>query len=287
LFLSADGLYHLLNPATLYNPSSSRYVLDEVEIVRLSTARDLLDKKQKTAPASIVAVGNPDFSMHRKSSNGEVNKKVTLTEIAAATRTRSGYAPLPGTLQEIDIINEQAKMAGINSIKLEQQEATEKRIKSLNSPGILHLATHGEFDTQTTINSDLRSKLLLAGAGDSEQFKFEDYERYEDGLLTAYEVAQMDLNKTRLVVLSACETGLGGEGVWGLQRAFQLAGASEVMGSLWKISDEATVTYMNAFYSALLGGKTTSQAYKEAMQKTKSIYPQPYYWGAFVLSGVN
>jgi CHAT domain-containing protein len=99
------------------------------------------------------------------------------------------------------------------------------------------------------------------------------------------------LPDTRLVVLSACETGLGeiqsGEGVWGLQRAFQLAGARSVMGSLWKISDEATVTFMDAFYEHYLRTKNISQAYQQAMQTTRQEYPQPYYWGAFTLIGAN
>ncbi|HCZ35323.1 MAG TPA: hypothetical protein DHV26_05285, partial [Cytophagales bacterium] len=114
---------------------------------------------------------------------------------------------------------------------------------------------------------------------------------YEDGFLTAYEVTQLDLPDTRLVVLSACETGLGeiqsGEGVWGLQRAFQLAGARSVMGSLWKISDEATVTFMDAFYEQYLRTNNISEAYRHAMQTTKQEYPQPYYWGAFTLIGAN
>jgi len=92
-------------------------------------------------------------------------------------------------------------------------------------------------------------------------------------------------------MLSACETGLGeiqsGEGVGGLQRAFQLAGAKTVMGSLWKISDEATVTFMTAFYSKFFSGNDIQVAYQYAMESTMAVYPHPYYWGAFTLTGVN
>ena len=133
--------------------------------------------------------------------------------------------------------------------------------------------------------------MILAGAADSEPLSVSDYALYEDGFLTAYEVTQLDLPETRLVVLSACETGLGeiqsGEGVWGLQRAFQLAGARSVMGSLWKISDEATVTFMDAFYEQYLRTQNISHAYQHAMQITRQEYPQPYYWGAFTLIGAN
>lgn len=104
-------------------------------------------------------------------------------------------------------------------------------------------------------------------------------------------MTQLELGNTQLVVLSACETGLGeiqsGEGVWGLQRAFQLAGAKTVMGSLWKISDEATVTFMEAFYKEYLVKKEVYQAYQAAMLATRTRYPHPYYWGAFTLVGAN
>ena len=118
-----------------------------------------------------------------------------------------------------------------------------------------------------------------------------DYAKFEDGFLTAYEVTQLELSLTNLVVLSACETGTGeiqsGEGVWGLQRAFQLAGAKTVMGSLWKISDEATVTFMEAFYKKYFTGAGINASYTAAMQATMAEYPHPYYWGAFTLTGLN
>ena len=128
---------------------------------------------------------------------------------------------------------------------------------------------------------------MLAGAGDGEPFGIVDYEKYEDGFLTGYEVTQMNLQQTQLVILSACETGLGdlqgGEGVWGLQRAFQMAGSSAVMGSLWKINDETTVYFMDDFYKNWLSGSTFQQSYKKAMLSTRNRFNHPYYWGAFLL----
>jgi CHAT domain-containing protein len=131
--------------------------------------------------------------------------------------------------------------------------------------------------------------LILAGAADQEPFTYQDLNKYEDGYLTAFEVVQMNLEETQLVVLSACETGLGevqsGEGVWGLQRAFQMAGARAVLGSLWKIDDEATVTFMDAFYENYLEGHGLNASYMSAVARTRKIYPHPYYWGAFTLIG--
>src|SRR4051794_20168001 len=111
----------------------------------------------------------------------------------------------------------------------------------------------------------------------------------EDGLLTAEDVSGMDLLDTDLVVLSACETGLGevktGEGVFGLQRAFVLAGARTLVMSLWSVPDEATRELMVEFYQRLLGGEPRAEALHAAQQALRARYPDPYFWGAFVCLG--
>jgi CHAT domain-containing protein len=199
--------------------------------------------------------------------------------------------------------------------------ALEGRLKTAcRSPRILHLATHGFFlpDQERDLNREgrglgfdfgefagapgglgrlsgpmmenpmLRSGLALAGA--NTWFKAGNPpEEAEDGLLTAEDVTGLDLLATELVVLSACETGLGqvhvGEGVFGLRRAFVLAGAKTLVMSLWKVPDEPTRELMEDFYGRLLTGQGRAEALRAAQLAMKAKYPDPYYWGAFICQG--
>ena len=172
--------------------------------------------------------------------------------------------------------------------------------------GIIHLATHGFFLEDVEDDEDnrdvmrqlgggsrravenplLRSGLLMAGA--NRAWTGEDViEGIEDGILTADEIAQMNLIKTQLVVLSACETGLGeaksSEGVFGLQRAFKLAGVETLVMSLWQVPDNATAELMTGFYQLWLSGKTKQEAFATAQKKVREKYKEPYYWAGFVM----
>lgn len=230
---------------------------------------------------------------------------------------------LPGTKVEVETI---ARLFEERNQKIEVSlglEATEEKIKDndhfLNPPKIVHIATHGYFledlkkqsktDSKWTANPDsvvlsgnlenplLRSGILLAGAANaySDETLLEDMYSvmngitHEDGILTAYEAMNLNLNNVELVVLSACETHLGevrnGEGVYGLQRAFQTAGAKTVVMSLWKVNDEATKKFMIEFYTDYLNSGDKRKAFAHAQKEIRKDFPEPKYWGAFVMVG--
>ena len=133
----------------------------------------------------------------------------------------------------------------------------------------------------------LRSGLLLAGCRHGMKNRNENSDALTDGILTAYEATNLDLSNTQLVVMSACETGLGkimnGEGVIGLPRAFLSAGAEGVLMSLWKVDDEATQVIMREFYKKWIELGNQDIAWRSAQKSLRLKYPEPYYWGAFIM----
>lgn len=212
-------------------------------------------------------------------------------------------ALLPGTKLEVESIADIYTEAELDPALFLSNEATEQELKTVRNPRTLHIATHGffleseklekaggEVDTYVE-NPLLRSGLILAGANSfiaSGQIS-EKYEDGEDGILTAYEAMNLNLDNTDLVVLSACETGLGevsnGEGVYGLQRAFQVAGAETIIMSMWTVDDAATQELMTNFYQEWIKTGDKQQAFVTAQKILKDKWKSPYYWGAFVMVG--
>ena len=139
-------------------------------------------------------------------------------------------------------------------------------------------------------NPLMKSGLLLRGAGDVLAKTKYNY-NMESGVLTAYEAMSLNLDKTDLVVLSACETGLGeisnGEGVYGLQRAFFVAGAKVLIMSMFKVDDDATQKLILNFYKKWLTTGNMRQSFVEAKKELRVEYPEPIYWGAFMMIGLD
>jgi CHAT domain-containing protein len=212
----------------------------------------------------------------------------------------------------VEVLNIQEVLQAANwAVKLDTGYfATEEAFRNIGhgnlSPRILHVATHGFFFPDPTDRNGgrgmregepmfklsahpmIRSGLLLAGAEEA-WVSGKAPENREDGILTAYEISQMNLSNTELVVLSACETGMGdiegNEGVYGLQRAFKIAGAKYLIMSLWKVSDQSTRELMTEFYREWLENRLEiPAAFRKAQQTIKNKYPDaPYHWAGFVL----
>jgi CHAT domain-containing protein len=254
------------------------------------------------ARGSAVVLADPAFD--ERSDKGPAVERPPLPARSADLDV-SGlvFTPLAGTAAEANALRSLLKLDARNV--LTGARATEASIRDLHGPRILHLATHGFFladrrapvprkelivgsDTQVLRadeNPLLRSGLALAGANSRRSAAA------DDGILTAVEAAQLDLLGTQLVVLSACETGLGqlqtGEGVYGLRRALVLAGAQTQVASLWKVPDEATQELMVAYYERLLKGEGRAGALRAAQQAMMQNPSRrhPYYWAAFIPIG--
>ncbi len=218
---------------------------------------------------------------------------------------------LKNTKKEVEEINAILKGVGIKSKLLNGYQAKEEIVKSTiqedSSPVMIHIATHGYFfpdskekvgSSQLAVGSEpvfkisdhpmIRSGLILAGGNHAWKTGKPFKEGMEDGILTAYEISQMNLSNTELVVLSACETGLGdiqgNEGVYGLQRAFKIAGAKYIIMSLWQVPDKQTSQLMIAFYKNWLNKKMNiPEAFHAAQKELRSAGLDPYQWAGFVL----
>jgi CHAT domain-containing protein/Tfp pilus assembly protein PilF len=289
IWFSADGVYHKLNLGTLKNPGTGKYLMEEMDIAQLGSTKDLLKKYPDQSENRLAClVGNPEFQPGQLAVAGKSRSGPDLSYYFKPDPTLE-VAALPGTQTEVDSV---ARLLGRKGWEVQEYsglEASEDKIKDSYKPRVMLLSTHGFFRSDTTPGSNplLRSGLLLAGATKTlrEGHKGEG----EDGILTAYEAMNLNLDNTELVVLSACETGLGeiknGEGVYGLQRAFQVAGARNLIMSLWKVNDEVTRELIVAFFKNWTNGMKKRAAFLKAQKEIQKKYPDPYYWGAFVMVG--
>ncbi|WP_448528788.1 tetratricopeptide repeat protein [Raineya sp.] len=307
IYFSPDGVYHKINLATLYDETKKQFLGEFLQIYQLTNLKKLIETDNlSVSNKNAFLVGYPDYQgtdeKQEKPENRGYSTKITNKEKQKLSRFLDfeSVSYLPGTKKETDKIADILQKKGLQVNLLQSKQATEEAIKKVSNPQILHIATHGFFledvDTgseldvkQSLVNKNplLRSGLLLANCSKSLRQGELNSEK-EDGILTAYEVAQLELQNTALVVLSACETGLGailnGEGVFGLQRSFFQAGAKNLIISLWKVDDEATQKFMEMLYENWQNkGMSLQESFYEAQKAIRQQYIHPKYWGAFVL----
>ncbi len=311
LFLAPDGDLSQL-PFEALPLAGDRRLIDEFEISYLSTGRDLLriGNPANLEPTPALVIADPDFDLSLASASPSIGKSVASRQSDDLERSGLEFTHLPGTRLEGERI---ANLLGVQALL--DKKVLERSIKSVKSPRILHIASHGFFLARSakrraqgslsgramfgdydplrflgagTENPLLRSGLALAGANTRLRKGVLPAEA-EDGILNAEDVTGLDLLATELVVLSACDTGLGdvkvGEGVFGLRRAFQVAGAKTLVMSLWKVPDMETQELMEDFYHRLRSGEGGAIALRHAQLRIKKKFSNPYYWGAFICQG--
>lgn len=272
LIVAPDGELNLI-PFEALADERGRYMIDDYSIVYVASGRDLLRGtpmiRELVGP---FIVADPTFGA------------ITGLVSASSERELSGenFVQLPGTAAEADTIR------GLlpDAVVVTGVDATEERLKAVVRPSVLHVASHGFFfrtirEKVTDENPLIRAGLALAGANLKNPTG-------GDGILTALEASALDLRGTKLVVLSACDTGLGevraGEGVYGLRRAFSLAGAESLVMTLWPVGDFTSRRIISSYYKNLVAGDGRNEALRRtALEiKKKRESSHPYYWAAFI-----
>lgn len=310
VYFSPSGDLHKVSFAAL--PVNATALLsDKYNLVQLNTVASLLQPSASSIDQDdrLALFGGVQYTADTASIRHAVmqyREKEQTTGSPALYASRSsigGFQFLAGTEQEVNGIRNLAEQSLQKVSVTTGIGATEEAVKGLSgnqSPAVLHIATHGFFfpDPSYSDKRNSRSAFLqsenplirsgLAFAGANNAWKGKPVPGVEDGILTAYEVSSMYLPSTKLAVLSACETGLGdiqgSEGVFGLQRSFKIAGAENLLMSLWKVPDAETAEFMKEFYRNLFDRQTIQQAFLNTQTAMKNKYKNdPYKWAAWVL----
>ena len=317
IYFAPSGLLHQLAIEYL-SCDENRTMSDVYNMVRLSSTRELITNKSQTDYTTATIYGGIQYDLDADNLLAESERYAKEDLLASRgiendTLNRGNVQYLPGTKKEAETINTLLKENQITAKLYTSSKANEESFKSLSGKhnNIIHIGTHGftwtdsvakkqdyftqrfellgeERDHSTTIDPLTRCGLLFAGSnialsGHSSELP----EGVQDGILTAKEISLMDLRDADLVVLSACETAKGditSEGVFGLQRAFKMAGVQTIIMSLWKVNDQATQLLMTEFYNNWIGKhQSKREAFRNAQNTVRTQYEEPEYWAGFIM----
>lgn len=308
VFFSADGLMQQTN-IELFGVSNEGSITNSCDLVRLSSTRELCRKDAQKHLSSAVIYGGltydvDNLTLAQLHSHYPIEKTSFSRGLQDADGTRAGWKYLPYTAKEADSICGLLNKGNIATTLFTGEAGTEESFKALSGHNysIVHIATHGFFlndvdgrsdfynrflstEDESIIDPMLRSGLIMSG-GQAAWLGKEIPEGIDDGILLSKELSELNLSHVDAVVLSACDTGLGdvkNDGVFGLQRAFKLAGVMTIIMSLWEIDDNITSVFMNSFYQNLLSGLSKHEAFKKAQKNLRNEYTNPYYWAAFIM----
>ena len=303
IYYAPAGLLNRLNMNAILI-DDKKVLGDQYELVNLMSTRSIAAPQVLETNNIAYTIGGIDYNSD-ETSNSDSTLMDAMASFSFTMTDRSlrggEWDYLKWTATETEKINQKLSAAGYTVNYRTKKSASEEDFKTLGtieqSPRIIHLATHGYFfpDSeksqgnafQSADHPLLRSGIILAGANHVWKGN-EAIPNKEDGILTAYEISNMNLSNTELVVLSACETGLGdiqgSEGVYGLQRAFKMAGAKYIIMSLWQVPDQATSVFMTQFYENSLDQKMPiRQAFNKAQLQMRDQFGDHYMWAGFVL----
>jgi len=307
VYLSPSGALHKVSFEALKHVEEG-YLAERYDFHYYSALRDMLKEKDDTPDYKDIVLGGGIIYDLSQDSVRKKNEEDVLGIVAVNRGSRDGFRYLRHTLNEIIGVHKIAKKSGLNATYLTGKAVTEDTVRHFSgesAPSILHWATHGYFLTRTdslpadkigsyyslSHSDNPLQRSLLAFYGSNYRWKQNErilYSNDDDGILTALEVTALGLQNTNLVVLSACSTGLGHtddtEGVFGLQRAFKLAGVDYVVASLWNVEDDATKDLMVEFYKNLLELKQDpATALRNAKYKFIRNGDDPELWAGFIL----
>ena len=288
VYYSPFGILHNINLEAATTPNG-KLISEKYTLHRLSSTGNIINTSHLTKVRSAAIFGNIDYT----------NSSTLSIPVGLSTSRGSDdkweWDELTNTIEEINSIGSTLSKKGFIVNTYEKDNGTESAFKSLSGSNtyIIHLATHGFYYSVSHKNDFLntrggnvenRSGLVLAG-GNSIAFD-KSIEANNDGVLTAGEIVGLDLSGTDMLVLSACQTGLGDvirDGVYGIQRSFKIAGVNSIIMSLWKVNDASTELMMTQFYTQLASGKTKHDAFCAAVSAVKLKYKDPYNWAAFIM----
>ena len=291
VFFSPMGLLNLINIEMLTD-STGVTACEKYNLHRVSSTKQLLSLRQNEQIHSIVTFGGIDYK--------KADEHSTLMD---SLNTRGNWSFLSGSVKEVQSIEKTLSKDSISVRTVTGKNATEKSFKALDGTdvSVIHIASHGFYitpakranipyytrsnDTQSIQDEMFYSGLIMSGgqkAWENGTFSLSA----DDGILSSYEISKMDLHNVKLVVLSACESGLGDnlyDGIYGLQRAFKKAGVQSLLMSLWKIDDASTADFMSLFYKNIAVGQSLQDSYRLTISEMRTKYKDPYFWASFVL----
>ena len=318
IYFSPDGIINRLPIEYCYVDGIGE-IMNHYKLFRLSSTKEIVFQSKKTQKANAILYGGLNYETLaiESTDNDSINGNSLLRSINA----RGGFDPLYSALDEVQEIDRLLRNKKVSSILYTDEKGTEESFKKLSGKDVnmIHLSTHGMYigpdiayqkriknnfnflelitNEKDPVQEDilLTHSFLVMSGGNKLIYRKAIEPQIDDDILTAFEISQLDLRKVDMVVLSACETGLGDinyNGVYGLQRGFKKAGVNSILMSLDKVDDEATKILMVEFYKNLMSGKSKHQSLKDAQKYLRQIengkYDMPEYWASFILlDGIN